>query len=400
MLKLYMLLILYLLIIIIIILIIITVFKNLKYSKFYNSKYKSILINDNINNLTLDSYYIKKYFNNYGLNNNSNIKVFLIQTSLSCLPNINITKIKDIIKPHFSDKSEILLKEINKLSNNSFIQSTDFGLFHSALAFFKDSDIRDNKPNISKIICTLELWGNDSKNLFLYQLLPHLSNKNNLDYKYIPENTINMGTPKLYKFYKSNSLINSIFIGNTNLDNILNMFEYSKKFNKKYPFYSTININNNYAINCHYFTLSMINFLQQHDNKFTNKKTIESINCPVIQIKANIFNNITNDILNNYESINTYNDTLLNLFKNFKEKNKSNKDIINKNLVIGKYSYILSQMTSYILKIIDSYLPYNNIYYILFNNLQNGRIELGRLNNISLEYYYDNRLSKKISNLL
>jgi hypothetical protein len=387
----------------------------------FNLQGGSLIIRDNINDITLDNYFIKKYFNMYcnnrGLNTeNCNIKVFFLQSSLSSIPDIEIQKIIDFINEYFSNVPIIknkLLSEIrniqNKLYNKSFINGIDLGLVHTALGFFNSCDIEDNKFDISKMICTIELWGEGGDNLFLYQLLPYITNINNLDYNNIPWNTINMVVPSLfgcnYKDFYTNTngeihFQNSIYIGNTNLKNILDMFEYSKIFCNKYPYYTTITLDNNPGINCDYFGLSMINFLQQNDNNFTNNDIIKTIKCPFIQLKSNKFTNITNDIQLYKKNIEKFTALMNNIFGKSLVLNTlfiNKKNIIN----IGNLSYLLTNNAHIIIEILNLYvyknLPFDRSYYVIYSeNKSDSSMKLARIKNVNLFYYYDNRLPESI----
>ena len=395
----------------------------------YNLYQGALMISDSVYNIKLDTSYINKYFNLYcnnrGLSSKDcKIKVFFIQASLSAFPEININKLEQIINNYFKNEPSIkkqLLDDLDyivkQLYNKSQIEGVDLGVVHSGLGFFNECDIPDNKFDITKMICTLELWGAykpTKTNLFLYQLLPYLNENNSIDYSYIPNNTINMVAPHLFgcdlkNFYtNSNGDIhfqNSIYIGETSLDNICDMFEYSKQFNDKYPYYTTITVNDNPGINCDYFAIEMINYLKSHDTNFTNNNIIQKIKCPIITLSTNDFTDISNNIQNNSKNIKNYTKIMNNLFSNLSPDyllGKTQNNILD-GVNIGKISFLLKYMAPFIIKFINLYIefkmPFNNYYYVLYSNINSDKkMKLSKLRNVNLSYFYDNTLVQSIIN--
>lgn len=190
--------------------------------------------------------------------NNEKIHVYTVQAPLS-FTNFSTTGIIDELRTKAKMAHRENIKNLYNLLANSVENGTikpgtvsgqDLGLYHSGLVFVKASDVpHDKSLQSSKIICSIELWGESilGGNL-LGNILPQCDNEGNIIMKNVAETCIVTCIPQLFGCdpgeYWGEYWTSQYYLGQTTKDTVLQLFTNAHDWQQTYKYYIAQTVTN------------------------------------------------------------------------------------------------------------------------------------------------------------
>lgn len=186
------------------------------------------------------------------------IDIFTVQAPLS-FTNFSTQGIVDELRAKAKMTHRENIKNMYNLLANSIengtvnpgtISGQDLGLYHSGLVFVKSSDVpHDKSLQSSKIICSIELWGESllGGNL-LGNILPQCDNEGNIIMQNVAETCVVTCIPQLFgcdpgEFW-GDYWTSQYYLGQTAKDTVLQLFTNAHDWQQNYKYYIAQTVTN------------------------------------------------------------------------------------------------------------------------------------------------------------